>query len=48
MLYDVVVLLTIRKYAFVVRLDIQYFCSSSLSTSILGIGIRVTKDKKGG
>ena len=37
--YVVVVLLTIRQYAFVVRLDIQYFCSSSLSTNILGIGI---------
>ena len=28
-----------RQYAFVVRLDIQHFCSSSLSTNILGIGI---------
>ena len=41
MLYVVVVLLTIRQYAFVVRLDIQYFCSSSLSTNILGIGITI-------
>ena len=39
MVYVVVVLHTIRKYAFVVRLDIQRFCSSSLSTNILGIGI---------
>ena len=39
MLYIVVVLLTIRQYAFVVRLDIHHFCSSSLSTNILGIGI---------
>ena len=39
MLYVVAVLLTIRQYAFVVRLDIQRFCSSSLSTNILGIGI---------
>ena len=28
MLYVVVDLFTIRQYAFVVRLDIQYFCSS--------------------
>ena len=26
---------------FVVRLDIQHFCSSSLSTNILGSGIRI-------
>ncbi|MBO5344155.1 MAG: hypothetical protein J6A57_06865 [Ruminococcus sp.] len=32
-------ILTIRQYAFVVRLDIHHFCSSSLSTNILGIGI---------
>ena len=32
--------LTIRQYAFVVRLDIQHFCSSSLSTNILGIGMK--------
>ena len=38
-MYVVVVLLTIRQYAFVVRLDIHHFCSSSLSTNILGIGI---------
>ena len=31
--------LTIRQYAFVVRLDIQHFRSSSLSTNILGISI---------
>ena len=32
--------LTIRQYAFVVRLDIKHFCSSFLSTNILGIGIK--------
>ena len=42
MLYVVVVLI-IRQYAFVVRLDIQYFCSSSLSTNILGIGIKTVE-----
>ena len=40
MLYIVVVLLTIRQYAFVVRLDIYHFRSSSFSTNILGIGIK--------
>ena len=32
-------ILTIRQYAFVVRLDIHHFCSSSLSANISGIGI---------
>ena len=34
-----------RQYAFVVRLDIQHFCSSSLSTNILGIGITLNPKK---
>ena len=46
MLYVVVVLLTIRQYAFVVRLDIQYFCSSSLSTNILGIGMKTPSHRR--
>ncbi|MBO5343228.1 MAG: hypothetical protein J6A57_02110 [Ruminococcus sp.] len=33
--------LDIRQYAFVVRLDIHHFSSSSLSTNILGIGISI-------
>ena len=32
-----------RQYAFVVRLDIQHFCLSSLSTNILGIGMKIAE-----
>lgn len=39
MMYVIVILLTIRQYAFIVRLDKHYFCSLSLSTNISGNGI---------